>query len=246
MKINKSLFFFLTFFLLLLSVCKLAFADNIESNNYRVEFGNVNIGGEYLDSSTYDLSVSVGQSFAQKFSSDGYIVKAGFQYINSIIPFSFSISDTSIEFGTLTPMNPTPTPTTNLTVSFGGAGQYQVTAIEETALKTFDGLNSIPDTSCDGGDNTCTITSAKIWTSDTAYGFGYNMSGDDIPADFTDSTYYRPFADRSQEGSPAVIMSSVNVGRDRQSTVTFKINISNIQAAGTYTGVINFTATPTY
>ena len=41
-------------------------------------------------------------------------------------------------------------------------------------------------------------------------------------------------------------MSSVNVGRDRQSTVTFKINISNIQAAGTYTGVINFTATPTY
>lgn len=223
----------------------IAYSDNLKSNNYRIQFGNVNIGGENLDSGTYDLSTSIGQSFAEKFSSDGYIVRAGFQYIKSIIPFSFSISDISMEFGTLTPSSPS-TQTTNLTVSFGGAGQYLVTGIEETPLKTFDGSNSIPDTSCDGGVSTCTTTSAKPWTSTAKYGFGYNMSGNDVPSDFIDSTYFRPFPDRSAPASPVTLMSSSNVGKNRQSTVTFKINISNVQPAGTYRSVINFTATPSY
>ncbi len=228
-----------------ISSFKIAYSDNLNSNNYRIQFGNLNIGGEKLNSGTYYLSTSVGQSVAEKFSSNGYIVKAGFQYLKSIIPFSFSISDISMEFGTLTPSSPS-TQTTNLTVSFGGAGQYLVTAIEETPLKTFDGLNSIPDTSCDGGVNTCTTTSAKVWASTTKYGFGYNMSGNDIPADFTDSTYFRPFPDRSAAASPVTLMSSTNVGKSRQSTVTFKINISNVQPAGTYRSVVNFTATPSY
>lgn len=204
MKKNKKILITFAFIIILFS-SRIVFSDTYKSNNYRIEFGNVNIGGENLDSTTYDLSASVGQSFAQKFTSDGYIVKAGFQYINSIIPFSFSISDTSIELGTLTPSSPT-TATTNLTVSFGGAGQYQVTAIEETALKTFDNSNSIPYTTCNGGANTCTTTSAKVWTSSSTYGFGYNMSGDEVPADFTDLTYYRPFSDRSQAGSPVTVM----------------------------------------
>jgi len=224
---------------------KVAFSDNFNSDNFRIQFGNINIGGENVDSDTYDLSISLGQSFAEKFQSDGYIVKAGFQYINSIIPFSFSISDTSIDFGTLTVDTPS-TQSTTLTVSFGGAGQYQVTGIEETPLETFDGSNSIPDTSCDGGASTCTISSAKPWTSSTKYGFGYNMTGDDISADFTNSTYFRPFPDRSSADSPEVLMSSSNVGRSRESIVTFKVNISNLQTAGTYRSIISFTATPSY
>jgi len=220
-------------------------SENFNSDNFRIQFGNVNIGGENLNSDTYDLSTSIGQSFAEKFSSDGYIVRAGFQYLKSIIPFSFSISDISMDFGTLTASSPS-TQTTNLTVSFGGAGQYQVTAIEETPLQTFDGSNSISDTSCDGGVDTCTTSSAKPWTSNSKYGFGYNMTGDDIPADFINSTYFRPFPDRSSAGTPKILMSSANVGKSRQSTVTFKINISNVQPAGTYRSVITFTATPSY
>ena len=220
-------------------------SENFNSDNFRIQFGNVNIGGENLDSDTYDLSTSIGQSFAEKFQSDGYIVRAGFQYIHSIIPFSFAISDSSIDFGLLTPGTPSTQPTT-LTVSFGGAGQYQVTAIEETPLQTFDAGNTIPDTSCDGGGDTCITTLAKPWTSSSQYGFGYNMTGDDIPADFINSTYFRPFPDRSSADSPEVVMSSSDVGRDRESITTFKINISNIQPAGTYRSVITFTATPSY
>ncbi len=145
----------------------------------------------------------------------------------------------------MTPNNPA-TATTTLTVSFGGAGQYQVTAAELGPMTSLTGGNTIPDTSCDGGANTCTESVARPWTSNSAYGFGYNMSGNDIPSDFIDSTYYRPFADRNAAESPATVMSSSNVGKNRQSTVTFKINVSPIQPAGTYQTIINFVATPSY
>jgi hypothetical protein len=87
---------------------------------------------------------------------------------------------------------------------------------------------------------------AKVWSSPSAYGFGYSMSGNDIPADFTDSTYYRPFPGRTAAESPATVMSSTNIEKNRQSTVTFKTNISSIQPAGSYQTVINFVATPSY
>ena len=220
-------------------------AINMDSSRYRIQFGNVNITSGNKSSTNYKLSDTVGQTAAGEFQSNGYIIKAGFQYIHSIIPFRFSISNTKINFGTVFPNTPL-TQTITLTVSFGGAGSYQVTAIEEGPMRTFEGGSSIPDTSCDGGGNTCTEYLAKPWTSNSAYGFGYNMSGQDIPSDFVDSTYYRPFPDRTQNESPAVVMSSPNVGKNRQSTVTFKLNVSPIQPAGNYQTVINFVATPSF
>ncbi|MEX1052274.1 MAG: hypothetical protein WEC80_00320, partial [Patescibacteria group bacterium] len=225
MKILKTLLTVIIVISIIFISQKSAHSENFNSDNYKIQFGNINIGGEDLESDSYDLSTSIGQSFAEKFQSDGYIVRAGFQYIHSIIPFSFAISDTSIELGSLIAGTPS-TQQTTLTVSFGGAGQYQVTAIEETPLQTFDSSNTIPDTACDGGGDTSTISSAKLWTSNSQYGFGYNMTGDDIPADFTNSTYYRPFPDRSSADSPIVVMSSDDVGRSRESTVTFKVNVS--------------------
>lgn len=219
-------------------------AENLNSERYRIQFGDVNIGGDNLNSSSYDLSISLGQLAAQEFQSSGYIVKAGFQYLHSIIPFRFSISDTNIDFGTLTSNTPT-TATTSLTVYFGGAGQYQVTAQEENPLKKSAGA-SIVDTSCNGQAETCTETAAKQWTSSNAYGFGYNMSGNDIPADFKNINYYRPFPDKTAAEAPVVVMSSSNVGKNRQATVIFKVNVSAIQEIGSYSTVVQFTATPTY
>ncbi len=219
------------------------FAVNMESSRYRIQFGNINIGAKNQTSSSYNLSTTLGQTAAAKFSSDGYIVKAGFQYIHSIIPFAFSISQTSIDFGTLLPNTPK-TAQTVLTVSFGGAGSYTVTARENGPLKTLFG-DYIPNTECDQS-NTCTTTYATPWTSTSSYGFGYNMSGDDIPSDFVDSTYYRPFADSTASEDPVTIMSNENVGKNRQATLTFKVNISPAQAAGSYQTIIDIVATPSY
>lgn len=219
-------------------------AVSMDSSRFNIESANVTTGSGNSSSSGYKISDTLGQLAAGQFSSTGYVIKAGFQYLHSIIPFRFSISNISINFGSLIPNTPV-TVTTNLTVSFGGAGQYQVTAIEEGGLKTLGG-NAIPDTSCNGGGDTCSESSAKVWSSTSAYGFGYGMSGNDIPADFIDSTYFRPFPDRTAAESPATIMTNVNVGKNRISTLAFKVNISPIQSAGSYQTVINFVATPSF
>ena len=219
----------------------IAQADNLESTQYRIEFGNVNLGAKSQTSTSYNLDTTIGQTAFGQFDSTGYVIKAGFQYIHSIIPFRFSLSSTNINLGALSPNSPS-TATTNLTVTFGGAGAYQVTGIEETPLQTQTG-SQIPDTSC---DTSCDETTAGQWISSSAYGFGYNMYGLDIPATFSSTDYYRPFPDRSAAESPALIMTNSNVGTGRTATMTFKANISSVQPGGSYQTVINFVATPSY
>ncbi len=221
----------------------LTYAINMESSEYKIQFGNVNIGANNHSSSGYNLSTTLGQLAAGEFSSQGYVIKAGFQYIHSIIPFTFVLSKTSVDFGSLTPNNPV-TDQIVMLVSSGGAGAYQVTAGEKGQLRTLTN-DSIPDTSCDSG-STCTESSANVWTSVYSDGFGYNMSGDDVPSDFANSTYYRPFADLSAGENPVVVMSSNNVGRNRQSTMTLKVNIGPAQPAGSYQTILNIVATPSF
>lgn len=221
-----------------------SFAIPMDSSQFKIESANVEIAGGNKSSTSYKLADTVGQLAAGQYSSTGYVVKAGFQYLHSIIPFRFSISNTNIAFGTLVPDIPS-SATTNLTISFGNSGQYQVTAIEEGPFKTQPGV-AIPDTTCDGGGNTCSESLAKVWSSNSAYGFGYGMSGNDIPADFIGSTYFRPFPDRTASEVPATVMTSTNVSKSRVSTVTFKAIISAAQQSGSYQTVINFVATPSY
>ncbi len=218
-------------------------AVSMYSPDYKIESANVSDAAGNKSSTNYALSDTVGQTAAGSFSSSGYYILAGFQYLHSIIPFRFVISNTNINLGTLSAQTPS-TANATLTIDYGGAGQYQVTAGENSSMALLSNpTTTIPDTSCDGGSNTCNTGTAKVWSSGTAYGFGYNMSGNDIPADFINSTYYRPFASIS---SPAVVMSSSTVGTNRQSTITYKVNVSNTQPAGSYQTIINFVATPSY
>ncbi|QQG41607.1 MAG: hypothetical protein HYV90_05645 [Candidatus Woesebacteria bacterium] len=214
----------------------------INSPNYIIQMPNLNSGAGLPTSSNYKVSSTIGQNAAGLFSSAGFRVKSGFQYIYSIIPFSFTVSSTSINFGHLVALTPS-TATNTLTVSSGGAGGYQVKASENNPLKIGSTGTTIADTSC---DSTCSETTAGVWTSSSRYGFGFNMSGDDIPADFTNSTYYRQFADRASAESPQVVMSSIYVGTNRQSTVTYKVNISGVQQSGIYNNIITYTAIPSY
>jgi hypothetical protein len=214
----------------------------ITSPNYVIQMPNLNSGAGLPFSTNYNVSATIGQTSAGLYSSNGYRVKSGFQYIYSIIPFSFSISALSINLGHLTAQTPV-TATETLTVSSGGAGGYQVKASENHPLKVGSSASIIPDTNC---NSSCSETTAGVWTLSTRYGFGFDMSGSDIPADFTDTTYYRQFADRSLSEAPQVVMSSIYVGRGRQSTVTYKVNVSGAQQGGIYNNTIMYTAIPSY
>lgn len=238
-KLVILVFLHFTFYLLPTKVDAQA---TVESDNYKIQMPNFNSGAGIPSSGNYKLDTTMGQTSPGLFASSGYLVRSGFQYIHSISPFSFVISNYLINFGTLVPGTPS-TLTSTLTVSSGGAGGYKVMAREVDYLKSSGG-SFIPDTSCD--DGFCTHTSASAWTLNTAYGFGFNMTGDDIPADFTDSTYFRHFANESQSQTDQTIMSSSIVGKGRISTITYKVNVSGIQPAGLYQNKILFTAVPSY
>ncbi|MDZ7587071.1 MAG: hypothetical protein U0946_04895 [Patescibacteria group bacterium] len=214
----------------------------MESDSYKLKFPNLNMTSGSKSSTNYNILDTVGQTAPGEYASSGFYVKAGFPYIKTIIPFAFTISNLSINFGTLTPSTFT-TLTNTLTVSSGGAGGYAVVANENHPLQLQETAVNIPDTNC---DTSCDETTAAIWTNTSKYGFGYNMSGNDIPAAFVDSTYFKQFANQSALEAVQIVMSSSNVGKNRVATVTYKVNIPATQSAGDYENAIMFLATPTY
>ena len=215
----------------------------MESDSYKLKFPNLNMTSGSKSSANYNILDTVGQTAPGEYASSGFYVKAGFPYIKTIIAFAFTISDLSIDFGTLTPSTFSSL-TNTLTVSSGGAGGYAVTANEDHPLQLQNTATNIPDTTCDLG--TCSETTAGVWTNTGKYGFGYNMSGDDVPAAFINSTYYKQFANKAGLETSQVVMQSSNVGKNRVATVTYKVNISPTQSAGDYDNSLMFLATPSY
>lgn len=218
--------------------------SSMESDSYKLKFPNLNMTSGSKSSDNYNILDTVGQTAPGEYKSSGFYVKAGFPYIKTIIAFAFTISDLSIDFGTLTPgVFPSPLPTNTLTVSSGGAGGYSVVANENHPLQLQGTATNIPDTNC---NVSCSETSAGVWNLTTKYGFGYNMSGNDVPAAFVDSTYFKQFADQASLETSQIVMSSSNVGKNRVATVTYKVNVSPTQSAGDYDNSLMFLATPIY
>lgn len=221
-------------------------AEELKSDSYIIQFGNFNTTSGEKSSASYNVTDTVGQTGSGPFGaygSSGYFVGGGFQYIYQIDTFRFTISKIAIDLGTLTP-GVHNTGSHTLTITTKGAGGYTIYAYELHPLRTLGGVDVIPDTTCDAG--TCTDTTAQVWITPTIPGFGFNMTGDDIPADFVNSNYFRPFADISAADTMQVVMSSANIANQRQSTVTYKAGVSGSQAAGSYqTGVV-YVAVPGY
>lgn len=219
-------------------------AENMESNSYKIQFGNFNITSGEKSSASYTVTDTVGQTGAGPYGQYGvssYFVGSGFQYIYQIDRFSFRISKIGIDLGLLTPEIHN-TDAHDIAITSGGASGYTVYAYEAHPLKHSQSTDTIPDTTCDSG--TCSHTTAGVWTDTAIPGFGYNLSGDDIPGDFTNSTYFRNFADFSDGESMQTVMSSSNVAYNATATVTYKAGASGSQASGNYATYIVFVAVP--
>ena len=215
-------------------------ALTMSSDSYEIQMGNLNMGAGRKDSENYALTDTMGQIAPGQYGETGFIVLAGFQYISSIIPFTFTISDLSIDFGSLT-VDYFNEQTNSLTISNGSARGYEVTVLANKQL-TSQSANTIPKTTC--GDPVCTISNAQPWTSTDYYGFGFNVDGDEKASDFTDSTYFRPFPDENSGDSDQKVMEGTVVGTNKQVDITYRINISALQAAGDYENFLTFTAAP--
>jgi hypothetical protein len=221
------------------------FADNLASPAFNIKMGTINITGGSKSSASYKLNDTVGQTAQGEFNSAGYTIKAGFQYVISSIPFSFTISDIDLDYGSLVPG--TPSILSNvLTVTNGSAYGFTVKTIEDHPLKLVSGTDTIPDSACDLA-TPCSITDATPWTDNGRYGFGYNVAGTDKDPDFVNSTYYRPFPIQgSDQPSSVMLRSTVTAATGSAATVNYKVNISGSQAAGTYQNGIQFIAIPAF
>jgi hypothetical protein len=238
-------------FLLLISFLYLALyaassnAQTMINDDYIIQMGNLNMSAGKPSNSSYKLLNTVGQTGPGLYSGTNYKVRAGFEYILSIIPFRFKIDNIFIDFGSVSPTIPV-LRTNKLTVSNGSAFGYQVTVLQNHNLRADASGDEIPATACDGPS--CTITTAAPWTSALTYGFGYrcdNITGTDCDNQFLTSTdYYRPFT--SPPSNPIIVMSNPNVGKNKVSQITYKLNISGSQESGTYRNVLNYIAMPTF
>lgn len=237
----------LIFFGLILAGPALA-VPTMSSDDYQIDWPNLNMGAGVPSSDNYNLGVTTGQiAPGLYYFENGYKVRAGFQYIHTLIPFTFTIDKISVDFGSLT-VGVGSTDTIGLEVDCGSAGGYQVTVQENDRLTSTAG-SYIEDTTCDPTD-TCNHINEGDWEQSTTYGFGYSMSGTDVPSEFASGTKFKNFADVPGD-EPQKVMGLTPVegheaGRDKQATMTLKVNISGTQAAGVYENILMFIATPTY
>lgn len=228
------------------TLVSIASAENMNSNSYTIQFGNFNITSGEKSSDSYTVTDTVGQTGAGPYGEYGtsnYFVGGGFQYIYQIPEFEFAISTTSIDFGELI-IGQHATQNHTMSISTRGAGGYAVYARAAHALRHQTGAATIPHTSCDASN--CTLTTAEVWTNPAVAGFGYNMSGTNVPADFTDNTYFRPMADQELAESAQVVMSSSDIANNETATITYKVGVGANQQAGRYSTEVRFTAVPGY
>lgn len=232
-----------TFCLLPIAFCLLpaiSFAQEMSSQNFRLQGGNLNMTSGNKASQNFQLSDVVGQTASSLFNSKGFLIQSGFLNTAAGAVFSLSIYPTVVDFGTLSANTPLEK-TLQITVSNGDVPGYNISVAEDHELSTLASA-TIPDVSCNNTDQPCTVNKAVKWDDAGIYGFGFNLVGNTIARDFTDKSYFRPFANLSHKESPAQIMISQQRKVIDQSVMTLKLNISPDQAVGQYRNTINFTA----
>lgn len=193
-----------------------------------------------------ELNFTGGQSPQGLSSGTNNKVKLGFQYIHPLRGFSFSLSQSLIDFGILSPTNPV-TRNTILTVNNRSGEGYSVNASENHPLQSAASGQTIPDTTCDNGS--CTQLISGVWDNALTYGFGYRcdpISDRDCADGFGNNASYKQFADAGKGQAPQAVMFSGKNGGTKKAKITYKINISGTQPAGSYANTITFIAVPSF
>lgn len=228
------LFFLVSCFLLPVSVL----AQHFSSSSYNIDWGNFNMTSGKKSSTNYSLTDTVGQNAPGEYRKTGVRLKSGFQYIYPFDVFSFAIDNLDINFGTLTPGVATTAVSTLTTTTPSGHG-FQITAAESSPLTTASNA-VIPDVV--GDNHLATEAVADLWQNTDTYGFGFNAN----TAYFSTSNHFRQFANLATSETAQIFDSSITPVKNHQTIVTYKINTSTSQAAGTYQNYIVYTATPKY
>lgn len=213
-------------------------AQDMSSQNFRIEGGNFNMTSGNKESQNFKLSDVVGQTAAGIFASKGYLIQAGFLNSAAGTAISLSVYPAVVDFGTLTAGSPMEK-SLRITISNGNATGYTVRVSENQPLATLAGAE-ITDTACDT-KKPCSLTQAASWGKNQT-GFGFRMTGRTIPQDFGKDDFYRPFPATRRNEQPTLIMQSQAKRVIDQATMTLRVLVDQNQPVGQYRNVLSFSA----
>lgn len=243
-----TLFLFISFACFILAFAPILQAFTMSNEFYIIILGNLNsIAGQATGNGT-TLTYTSGELGAGFYSGTNYTICAGFYGgVSCTKPasglFTFTVTPTDLDFGTVDPTSPVSR--TNILDVLSTTSGYSVTTIENHSLQTASG-SAIPDTTCDSG--LCIPNSAAAWTSNLTYGFGFrcdNVLASDCVT--FQSGFYEPFANAQlAEASVIVMKNNSGAATDKQSQITYKVNVSGSQLPGVYTNTITYVATPNF
>ena len=124
---------------------------------------------------------------------------------------------------------------------------YVIQTFESGQLTMIGGSTTIPDTTCPS--NSCTTSSAALWTTNTASGFGYALEIGSTSAGavlgITTASAYKPFGVGYANAQTVLSRTNTPTGTD-SAYICYRITVSNQQPAGTYQNEVNFIATATF
>lgn len=164
--------------------------------------------------------------------------------IADISTLYFSISESLIDFGPLSPTNPV-SRNLNLLVSFPGT--YQILTQEDNPLRNLKN-ETIPDTACDNG--ACDENTVSEWINNLTYGFGLRCVDADQQVCLKDfsfgNDYYKTPADASKNEAPTPVIHSGGSLSEEEAQIIFKINTSGTQSTGSYLNTVTLIAVPGY
>jgi hypothetical protein len=167
----------------------------------------------------------------------------GINYKGSL---SFSISNSLIDYGIISPTNPI-FRTSNLSIYSKSLKNFMVFAWQNHPPATDTNAHQIPDSTCDNGS--CSQITSALWSNTLTYGFGFrcdNITEKNCPDDMKEDNYYKQFSDSSKKESPQTIMTNNTQNQTNQIQITYKINTSKSQPPDYYSNTITYIAAPGY
>lgn len=153
------------------------------------------------DTNTVGLGSRLNDEQLIEFNHQGYVVIPGYSYLEKITPVTLTVEDVTVEFSDLGKKNIVENSTK---IFVDGAAGFYLLASQDGPLTSSAGTAIIPDTKCNGRNQTCTEFDSAIWDNDKT-GFGYSLDSP-FAFGFPSKYHFRPFSDIQAKEKPSVIM----------------------------------------
>lgn len=230
---HKKFFLFILALILLSSLE----SNSVYASSFKLEIKDVDINqyqNTYKDINAEENSQNESSS---------YILR-GFINSNLKEPFTLSSSNDLIDFGIISPTDPI-TRFNTINVLKGSSLGYSVFVFEDHELKDEKTNEIIPNTSCDNG--ACSESLSSSWDNTLTFGYGYNCKGNSLCLnEFLNSNYYKAFAVEERNQKSEAIIQELYKDKPQKVDLIYKVNISGTQKPGVYKNNITYIAVPNF